>query len=258
VIVLNIDDYLKKTQVVVVAGGLGTRLRHRTGNGLPKPLLQVGKKPMIDRCLELFVNNGLKDFVLLIGYKGEKIKEYVGDGSRYGINVKYSSESKRLGKAGAIKFALDNGSIDKKRPCIITYPDDLILIRDFPKKLIRRHLLGLKKGCLATVVRVNKTQFRYGVVVTDDEGIVIDFQEKPFIPYPACVGIYALEPQIYNIIDEIVNLEQAPIDFEGVVVPKLVREGLLFSFTIPIESWIPVNEEKEFRRAEEFFKNNFK
>ena len=63
-----------------------------------------------------------------------------------------------------------------------------------------------------------------------------------------------LEPEVYDIIEKEVDLEKAPVDFEGVVVPKLVLKRKLFSFTIPLESWIPVNEEKEFRKAEKYFK----
>ena len=251
---MNTKLNLKRYQVVQVAGGLGTRLRHRTGDGLPKPLLTLDGRTLLDLAISTYVKNGLKDFVFLLGYHADKIKEYIGDGSKFGINVKFSIEPRMLGKGGALKFALEQGVIDRKRPCIISYPDDLILIKDFPKKLIRRHLVGLKKGCLATVVRVTKTQYRYGVIYADDEGVVVDFQEKPFIPYPGNVGIYVLEPPIYDIIEEVVDLSKAPVDFEKVVVPRLVTERLLFTFTIPYESWIPVNEEKEFRLAEKRIK----
>lgn len=63
-----------------------------------------------------------------------------------------------------------------------------------------------------------------------------------------------LEPSVYNIIDKMVNLDKVPVDFEKRVIPELVRERLLYTFTIPLESWIPVNEEKEFQQAEKLLK----
>ncbi len=244
------DTDIRNVQVLLIAGGMGERLRHRTHDELPKALLALDGKPIIDYCIEMFTRHGFKDFSFLLGHGGDKLKEYIGDGKRFGINAKFSIEHEKLGKAGALKYALDNNVIDRTRPCIITYPDDLILNKDFPKQLVRRHELGREKGCLATVVRVNKTQYRYGVVKTDDEGFVISFEEKPFVMMPANVAIYVLEPEVYGIIDKHVDLEKKPIDFEDVVVPELVRRRVLYSFTMPYESWIPINEEKEFRQAE--------
>jgi len=250
------EDAAKNIQVVVIAGGMGERLRHRTHDELPKALLPLNGKPIIDYCIELFTKHGFRDFAFLLGFGGDKLKEYVGDGKKFGITARFSLEKEKLGKAGALKYALENKVIDRKRPCIITYPDDLILNKEFPKQLLRRHMLGREKGCLATVVRVNKTQYRYGVVDTDDEGFVISFEEKPFILRPANVAIYVLEPPIFGIIDKSVDLSKKPIDFEDVVVPELVKMRALYSFTMPYESWIPINEEKEFRLAEKAVSGN--
>ncbi len=241
----------KNYQIILICGGLGTRLKHRTSDK-PKALLEINGTTILDYTIELYKSNGFTDFVLLIGHLAEEIENYIGDGRNRGINVCYSREKELLGKAGALKYALANGAIDREKPSIIAYPDDLILNKEFPKQLVRRHLLGKEKGCSATVVRVNKTQNRYGVVYTDDEGVVIDFEEKPYIAIPSNVAIYILEPSVYNIIDKMVDLDKIPIDFEGNVVPELVRERLLYTFTIPFESWIPVNEEKEFQQAEKF------
>ena len=241
-------------QVILICGGLGTRLKHRAGN-IPKALLEINGTTLLDYTIGLYKSNGFDDFVLLVGHLGEEIEKYVGNGNKHGINVKYSIEEELLGKGGALKYALQNDRIDRKRPSIIAYPDDIIINKEFPKQLVRRHLIGKEKGCAATVVRVNKTQNRYGVVYTDDEGFVIDFEEKPYIAIPSNVAIYVLEPSVYNIIDKVVNLEKIPVDFEKSIVPELVRERLLYTFTIPFESWIPVNEEKEFQQAEKMMKD---
>ncbi|MCD6403347.1 MAG: nucleotidyltransferase family protein [Candidatus Aenigmarchaeota archaeon] len=243
----EIDDYVRNLQIVIIAGGYGERLKHRT-KGKPKPLLEIGGKTLLEWCLEHF-SHKVKDFVLLVGHGAREIKNFLGDGSKFGIRVKYSEEKTKLGKGGALKWALENGAIDDKKPALITYPDDLILVDNFLEKIVERHLKGLEKGCKATVVRVTKTRYPYGVVKTDDEGIVVDFEEKPFINLPANVGIYLIEPEVFDIIKENVDLSKIPVEFEETVVPELVKRRWLFSMTIPWESWIPVNDEKSYKRA---------
>jgi len=185
-----------------------------------------------------------------VGHKAGKIREYVGDGNRYGIHVKYSEEKERLGKGGALKFALDSGAIDRNRSSIIVYPDDLIINPNFPLQLARRHIIGVGKGALMTLVSVKKTFYRYGSPQTDDEGFVVEFQEKPPIELPANVAIYMMQPEIYKMIDSLVDLSKPPVEFEDTVLPELLKRRIVFNFTIPLETWIPVNDEKEFRKAE--------
>lgn len=92
-------------QCVVLAGGLGTRLRGLTG-GLPKAMVDVNGRPFLDYQLELLHRHGVADVVFCIGHLGEKIQEHVGDGRRYGMRIDYSIESaKLLGTAGAVKQA---------------------------------------------------------------------------------------------------------------------------------------------------------
>jgi len=246
---MNIDDFLKNVQIVCICGGLGTRLRHRTGDAIPKALLEIDGRTLLDSNIEMFTKIGCRDFVFLTGHLSDRIEAHL-KGAGHDINYKFSIEKEKLGKAGALKFALDNGLIDRKRPCIITYPDDLVVDENFSKKLIERHLSGLEKNCLATVVLVDKTRYRYGVLKMDEEGLITSFEEKPWVQLPTNVAIYVLQPEVYDIINETVDLSKTPVDFEGTVVPVLVSKRLLFSHMIPVESWIPVNEEKELRLAE--------
>ena len=254
----DVKNFLENCQIIIVAGGLGTGLRHRTGNEIPKPLIKINDKTLLDYCIELFSNAGCKNFILLIGYLAEKIKAYVGDGSKYGINVKYSREKEKLGKGGAIKLALDNGVIDKSKPAIIVYPDDLIINPNFPFQLARRHMVGISKGALMTLVSVRRTFYRYGSPYIDDEGFVVEFQEKPPVELPANVAIYVLQPELYETIDKLIDLNKKPVEFEDIVLPELIKRRIVFNFTIPLESWIPVNDEKEFRKARKILseKNN--
>jgi NDP-sugar pyrophosphorylase family protein len=92
-------------QAVILAGGLGTRLGDLAG-GLPKPMVDVNGKPFLELQLELLRKEGLRDFVLCIGYQGARIQEHFGDGNRLGIDIRYSVEQNDLlGTAGAVKQA---------------------------------------------------------------------------------------------------------------------------------------------------------
>jgi NDP-sugar pyrophosphorylase family protein len=238
---MNPEDY----QVVVVAGGYGKGLMHRTQNKIPKCLLKVGKENLLDYCLELYMENGFEDFVFLLGYLAEKIVEHVK--SNYKINARFSIEEKPLGKGGAIKYALDKGVIDKNKPSLITYPDDVILQKDFPKKFIEYHEKKREEGAIATVACVPKVKLRYGFFEVDEKNFARNFEEKPWIEGKISVGTYVLEPETYKLFD--FELKE-PVDFESTIVKKICEMGKLACFVTDSESWISFNDEKDFEEGE--------
>jgi len=123
----------KAYQALILVGGLGTRLRPHTEQ-VPKPMVEIEGRPFLEFKIESLRKHGIKDFILLVGHKGEKVEEYFGDGSRFGINIKYSYEREQLlGTAGAIKNAehLINGDF-------IATNGDTFLDIDF-EKLISLH-----------------------------------------------------------------------------------------------------------------------
>ena len=245
---MDVHRFLENVQVVNIAGGPGSRLKHRTGDAIPKPLVMINGTTLVDIAIELYKRNGCNNFVFLLGHLGDKVVDYLKN--RRDIELRYVIEPEKLGKAGALKYGLDTRTIDRTRPCIVTYPDDLIFDTDFPRKLAEKHLEGLRKGCKATAVRVDKTRYVYGIVRTDASGVVTGFEEKPWIDCSTNVGIYVFEPEIYEIIDRIINLDNKPLDIETHLLPYLIDNRLLYAFTIPSEDWIPVNEEKNYQEAE--------
>ena len=245
---MDAREYLRRVQVVIICGGPGERLAHITGPGIPKALLKIGNRTLLDRCISLFKQAGCQNFIFLAGHRGELIEEHVStilDSSRFQI------EERRLGKGGAIKSALDSGLISRSVPCLTTFPDDLILDGEFPFKFVESHLKGIEHGCSSTVAAVKGTEYPYGWIVSNEVGVVERFEEKPMIPYPASVGIFVHEPKSYSYFDQLIDLEKAPVDFEDVVLPRLVEDRLLFVHHMEYEDWIPVNDEKGYRRAVE-------
>jgi len=105
---------------IILAGGLGTRLRPLTDE-TPKPLLPLKGKPIVQHTIEQLKRHGVKNIILSIGYKADKIKEYFGDGSKLGLNISYVVEDNPLGTGGAVKMAAQG--INK--PFILTWGDEL-------------------------------------------------------------------------------------------------------------------------------------
>lgn len=90
--------------VAILCGGLGTRIRNFTGD-LPKPMLPIGGRPYLERVIASFSERGFKDIALLTGYRSEVIEEHFGDGSRFGVSIRYSRETEPLGTGGAVREA---------------------------------------------------------------------------------------------------------------------------------------------------------
>jgi NDP-sugar pyrophosphorylase family protein len=142
---------------------------------------------------------------------------------------------------------LDKGVIDKKKSSIITYPDDVILQRDFPKDFIDYHEKERGKGAIATVACVEKVRLRYGFFEVDEKNFAVKFEEKPWIKGKISVGTYVLEPETYKLFD--FELKE-PVDFESTIVKKICEMGKLACFVIDSESWVPFNDEKDFEEGE--------
>ena len=90
---------------IIQAGGKGTRMYELTKDLIPKPLLELNGKPMMQWQMESLIEYGIKDFIFIIGHLGEKIKEYFGDGSKWNASISYIEETEPLGSAGALYYA---------------------------------------------------------------------------------------------------------------------------------------------------------
>lgn len=245
----NIGD-MGNTQVLVLAGGKAKRM----GINMPKCMLEVAGKKLIDRCIECLTNDGFKDFVFLLGHGHEVVMDHVGDGRRYGIEPRYSIDPFNnigWGKGKAIKYALECGKVDRNRRSIILFPDDLILDDHVYFKFLKSHLKAVQhNAALASMVLVRRTQYPYGVAAVKANGMIRKFTEKPFINKATSVGIYTFEPAVYDIIERMIDLnEPNAVELESTVIPFLAKQSKLFSFFISEEKWLPINTMKEYEHA---------
>tara|TARA_B110000967_G_scaffold208448_1_gene260698 strand:+ start:6491 stop:7546 length:1056 start_codon:yes stop_codon:yes gene_type:complete len=173
--------------IFLMAGGFGTRLQPLTNN-IPKPLLKVGSKPIMEIILEQLIEHGFYNFFISTHYKAEMIKSHFGDGSKWGITIKYLYEKEPLGTAGAL------GLLPKNMPNlpIIMMNADILTKVNF-NQLLKYHN---KNSAIATMcLREYDFQIPYGVVQIKKSHIT-SIEEKPIHKFFINAGIYVLNPKI--------------------------------------------------------------
>ncbi|MFC1822857.1 nucleotidyltransferase family protein [Thermodesulfobacteriota bacterium] len=227
--------------VVLMAGGMGTRLQPMTFE-YPKPLLHVGGKPLLEIIIQNFMEYGLYKFFISIHYKASMIEDYFGDGSKWGIEISYIKEEKKLGTAGAL-------SLLKKRPekPLFVMNSDLLTKVNF-KQLIDFHVQNKSSGTMC--VKEYDLRIPYGVVNVDGSKL-LNLEEKPIHRYFVNAGIYILEPETLNHIPKNKFFDMTTM-FE-----KLLDLGIRTT-TFPIhEYWIDIGKMDDYEQANGEYKKHF-
>lgn len=243
-----LNKFKEKTVVVFMAGGMSSRFTEVSST--QKNIFQLPNgDTMLELAIKMYAKSGFSNFALLVSYQADEIINRIGDGSKYGVSIKYSHDPKDtpVGKGGAIRNALDNSVIPQDFFCIIHNPDDVIVgIDDFPNLLSSNFLYAFQNGFESLVVVVPETPYEFsGMKVV--QGEVVQIEMYPKVPIPAHVGITVLSPKVYKYFNELFNYEKKS-DFEKVLFPILAQNKKLFAMEIPSESWIPVNNLKSYQR----------
>ncbi|MFX0029712.1 MAG: sugar phosphate nucleotidyltransferase [Candidatus Hermodarchaeota archaeon] len=216
------------TKGIIISGGWGTRLRPLTCT-IPKPLIPIVNKPVIERQIILLKSAGVTEIVLAVSVMADVLKEYFKDGKDFGVNIQYTDERAPMGTAGAIKLAEDYLKDDN----FFMLNGDVILNFDF-YQMIKIHEEYRGIGLIAS--KVVDDPSRYGVLIVDNEsGKINKFLEKDeyhppggkYIPMPINAGVYLLEPEIFAYIKP-----GKKVSIEREVFPKLADEGNLYNFSI--------------------------
>jgi len=201
----------------ILAAGLGTRLR-ALGLDTPKVMVPIGGKPLLEHHLELFKRQGIRDFIINLHYLPEKITDYFGDGSKFGVTITYSREPELLGTAGAVK-KMENELRDGT--FLVFYGDNLVRL-EFAS-LLEFH--RARQAWATVALFASPEPWTGGVVETDSSGRVLRFVEKPDPKQVSTnlisAGIFVIEPQV---LDEIPSGRF--YDFGRDVFPTLLAKGL--------------------------------
>jgi mannose-1-phosphate guanylyltransferase / phosphomannomutase len=203
-------------KAVVMAGGEGTRLRPMTSS-MPKPLLPVVNRPIMQHVLTLLKRHGLTETVVTVQFLASLVKNYFGDGEEFGMELTYANEEKPLGTAGSVK----NAEEALKDDSFLVISGDALTDFDLTK-LIEFHK---EKGALVTVCLTRvPNPLEFGITIVDDEGRVERFLEKPtwgqVFSDTVNTGIYVMEPEVFDYVEADVS-----VDWSGDVFPQLLKEG---------------------------------
>ncbi len=227
------DQASEPLTAVVMAGGLGTRLRPLTAD-TPKPMLPVGGRPLLERTIEHLRDAGVRDVVVSTRYKAEQVQEYFDDGSRFGVRVQYLTEGRPLGTAGSL------GLMDRPAGTLLVINGDVLTNVDF--RAMRRfhhdHNAALTVG-----VRRYEFSVPYGVVECD--GVrVAGLREKPTYTSFVNAGVYLLEPAAFDHIEG-----DGPMNMTDLI-GRLIEAGeTVVSFPIH-EYWMDIGRLDDYDKAQ--------
>lgn len=224
----------RPNKVVLMVGGLGTRLRPLTDD-TPKPMLNVGNKPILQTIVEKFAEYGFVNIVMCVNYKSKIIQDYFGDGSDIGVNIEYVEENQRMGTAGAL-------SLLEQKPSepFFVMNGDLLTSVNF-EHLLEYHL---SNNSVATMcVREYDFQVPYGVIEIDEQRIN-SIVEKPIQKFFVNAGIYVLSP---SVLDNIPH--NTFYDMPSLFNELIEQKSKVVSFPI-YEYWLDIGMMSDFEKAQ--------
>lgn len=235
VVVLNgFEAPSKSNWVVIMAGGLGSRLGELTKDR-PKPMLEVGGKPLLERLIESFTDYGFRRFIFCVNYKSDVIESYFGDGSEWGIRVEYTKENQRLGTAGAL--GLIDVPIDE--PFVVTNGDVLATVNY--EDLLEQHV---KSEAVATMcIKTRRMEIPYACVEVNDENHITGLSEKPTRSFKINGGIYVLNPEILESVEKDTYLDMPDL------FKNWIDQGIKVNAYVHDDYWIDIGQPSDYRRS---------
>ncbi len=233
-------EVLQNVPVVVMAGGLGTRLYPYT-KILPKPLIPVGEIPIIEHIMNEFNNYGCKDFHLVVNYKKSMIKAYFKE-SNVRYNVMYADEETPLGTGGGLMLL--KGKIQST--FILTNCD--ILIKHNIAKIYKLH--KEQKNTITMVCSAKKFTIPYGIVEIDENGEIKEMKEKPSLSFLTNTGCYIVEPEVIDGLEE-----NIPIGFPDVIEKCKCQGKKVGVYPISEKAWMDMGQIEELRKMELLLSN---
>jgi dTDP-glucose pyrophosphorylase len=234
----TLDSLLTAKQVdnlvVVMAGGMGKRLLPLTID-TPKPMLKIGDKAVLEILVENFIKNGFHNFCFAVNYKAEMIKEFFGNGERWGINIHYLEENQRLGTAGALGLMTDI----PEQPFFVINADVVTTV-DFQNLLQYHHQMNAE----ATMcIREQEHTMLYGVVERDETNFLRNIIEKPVRQFFVNAGIYILTPAVLKLLES-----DTFCDMPDLLMRCLEKEYKVATFPIK-EYWLDIGQHQDLQRA---------
>ena len=221
-------------KAVILAGGKGTRLKPYT-TVFPKPLMPIGDKPILEIVVQQLKSHGFDEVIMAVGHLAELIMTFFNDGSKYGINIKYTRENKPLGTAGPLALMKE-----ELNETFLMMNGDVLTTLDF-SDLVKYHK---KNGAIATIaLKKRDVKIDFGVVEIDDGNSIVGYKEKPKIDYLVSMGVYAFEPLLL----EYINPNEY-LDFPDLI-KKLISNGETVKGYVYDGYWLDIGRPDDYERA---------
>jgi len=229
-------------KAVILAGGLGTRLRPFT-EVIPKPLLPLGEHSLMEIQISMLKEHGFNDIIVATNYKAKYIEAYLGDGSRLGVNLSFSREEKPLGTCGPL--TLLKGQLTAP---FIVMNGDILTKLDFDT--LYRFAVA-RDSDLTVATKIVTTPFRFGNVQVDEHGHLLRVEEKPELKFEILAGIYCMKPGIFDLIPE-----STYFGIDRLIKFMLARRKPISRYLIR-EYWLDIGQVEDYAKARDEYASNF-
>jgi NDP-sugar pyrophosphorylase family protein len=221
-------------KAVIVAGGKGTRLKPYT-TVFPKPLMPIGNKPILEIIVRQLKSQNIKDIIILVGYLGELITAFFGDGSKFGVNIRYSKEEQPLGTVGGLSLIKDE------------LDDAFIMINGDTLTALNFSDLGdyhRRNGAIATIaLNKRRVHIDFGMVEIDTENKVKGYTEKPTLESLVSMGVNALSPEVLEYIEPKKYLD-FPMLIHNLIANRKTVKAFIFD-----GYWLDIGRPDDYERA---------
>lgn len=229
-------------KAIILAGGLGSRLRPFT-QVIPKPLLPVGEKSVLEIQIERLKQSGFDEITLATNYKSDYVSNFFGDGTKYGVKLTISKEEEPLGTAGPVKLLQEQ--LDE--PFLMMNGDILTLL-----PFDEMYRFALEKDSILTVGTKEIIQpFAFGNVFSDGDAI-IEIEEKPDMRTTIIAGIYIMKPEVFSLIPA-----DTYFGMDNLIKEMLSRGMLVTKFDIK-EYWLDIGQVDDYEKAQDIYDEYFK
>jgi NDP-sugar pyrophosphorylase family protein len=222
-------------KAVIQCGGKGTRLRPHTSI-LPKPLMPIGARPVLELVLKWLRRNGIKDVFITTGYLGHLIRSVCGDGNQWNMRIIYTQELEPLGTIGPLSLVRE----ELNEPFLVLNGDVLTDLN--LNHFVSSHRQHQATVTIATATRVTKMEFG---VIDEIEGRVTAFREKPELPSLVSMGIYCMDPAVFERIPSGV-----PFGFDDLMFQMLDQEAAVHVFKHN-GLWLDIGRVEDFLKAQD-------
>ncbi|MBI9032079.1 NTP transferase domain-containing protein [bacterium] len=228
-------------KAVILAGGLGTRLRPFT-EIIPKPLLPIGEKSVLEIQIDALKKHGFDEIYLATNYKSDYIENFFGDGSKFGVKLTISKETKKLGTVGPLTLLKD----ELTEPFLMMNGDILTQL-DY-KKMYEYALL--KETTLTIGIKEMVTPFQFGNIFYEGD-YVTGIEEKPNIRTKILAGVYIFKPEIFNWIPD-----DTYFGMDTLIEAMIAQNEKIAKYEIT-EYWLDIGQVADYEKAQEIYKEKF-